>query len=129
MAVSTWCRSDVNFSFFLCLAACRTRSSACDTLSRSCARRVRLRSYYDGVRLLGLMHHRLRLLVFPMRTCNIHPQAKPETSRFPCKELPHMPVSLTTPGWAGARNNAPVHVAFRETDNVGTRNFQAFAAP
>ena len=38
-----------------------------------------------------------------------------------------MPVSLTTPGWAGARNSAPVHVAFRETDNVGTRNFQAFA--
>ena len=40
MAGSTWCRSDVNCSFFLCLAACRTRSSACDTLSRSCARRV-----------------------------------------------------------------------------------------
>jgi hypothetical protein len=34
-----------------------------------------------------------------MRTCGIHPQAKPETSRFPCKKLPHMPVSLTTPGW------------------------------
>jgi hypothetical protein len=30
----------VNCSFFLCRAACRTRSSACDTLSRSCARRV-----------------------------------------------------------------------------------------
>jgi hypothetical protein len=39
-----------------------------------------------------------------------------------------MPVSLTTPGWSGARNNASVHVAFRETDDVGTRNFQAFAA-
>jgi hypothetical protein len=39
-----------------------------------------------------------------------------------------MPVSLTTPGWSGARNNASAHVAFRETDNVGTRNFQAFAA-
>ena len=35
-----WWRSAVNFSFFLCLAACRMRSSACDTLSRSCARRV-----------------------------------------------------------------------------------------
>jgi hypothetical protein len=35
-----WCRSAVNFSFFLCLAACRTRSSAWDTLSRICARRV-----------------------------------------------------------------------------------------
>ena len=42
-----------------------------------------------------------------MRTCGIRPQAKPETSRFPCKELPHMPVSLTTPGWAGARNTRP----------------------
>jgi hypothetical protein len=27
----------------------------------------------------------------------LHPPAKPETSRFPCKELPHMPGSLTTP--------------------------------
>jgi len=28
----------------------------------------------------------------------------------------------------GARNNAPVHVAFRENEHVGTRNFKAFAA-
>src|SRR5712672_2538783 len=114
MAGPTWCRSEVNLSFFPCLAACRTRSSACDTLARSCARRVlcwpafplvsvlgspgsrhgslrfvrRLLGYYDGVRLLGLVHHRLRLLVFPMRTCGVHPQAEPETSRFPGKELP-----------------------------------------
>jgi type IV secretory pathway TrbD component len=40
MAWSTWCRSDVNRSFFLCPATCRTRSRACDTLPRSCARRV-----------------------------------------------------------------------------------------
>src|SRR6266487_3752297 len=40
MVGSIWCRSDVNLSFFLCLAACRTRPSACDTLSRFCARRV-----------------------------------------------------------------------------------------
>jgi len=33
-----------------------------------------------------------------MRTCGVHPQVEPETSRFPCKELPHMPGSLTTPG-------------------------------
>ena len=39
-----------------------------------------------------------------------------------------MPVSLTTPGWADARNNASDHVAFRKTDDVGTRDFQAFAA-
>ena len=31
----------MNFSFFLCLAAFRTRSSAWDTLSRICVRRVR----------------------------------------------------------------------------------------
>ena len=35
----TWCRSaGENFSFFLCLATCRTRSSACDTRSRPCVR-------------------------------------------------------------------------------------------
>ena len=36
-----WWKSAVNLSFFRCLAAPRTRSSAWDTLSRSCARRVR----------------------------------------------------------------------------------------
>ena len=35
-----WWRSVVNLSFFLCLAACRTRSSACDTRSRLCVRCV-----------------------------------------------------------------------------------------
>ena len=35
-----WWRSVVNLSFFLCLAACRARSSACDTLSRLCVRCV-----------------------------------------------------------------------------------------
>ena len=34
-------------------------------------------------------------------------------SRFPCKELPHMPVSSTTPGRLGARDIAPIRVAFR----------------
>jgi len=32
-----------------------------------------------------------------MRTSGVHPPAKPETSRFPCKERPHMPGSVTTP--------------------------------
>ena len=36
-----WWRSAVNLSFLFRLAVCRTRSSAWDTLSRSCARRVR----------------------------------------------------------------------------------------
>ena len=89
-----WWKSAVNLSFFLSLAAFRMRSSACDTLARLCVRRVlcwpafplvpALRStgsaagslralfagfisYYGGVRLLGSVHHRLRLLAFPMR--------------------------------------------------------------
>jgi hypothetical protein len=38
-----------------------------------------------------------------------------------------MPGSPTTPGCAGTRDVAPAHVAFRENDHVGTRDFQAFA--
>ena len=39
-----------------------------------------------------------------------------------------MPGSKTTPGLAGARNDAPVSVAFRGVNNVGTRVSNAFAA-
>jgi hypothetical protein len=63
-----------------------------------------------------------------MRTCSVHPQVEPEISRFPCKELLHMPGSATTPGWAGTRAGAPLHFAFRDYEHVGTRDFQAFAA-
>src|SRR5215472_883770 len=35
-----WWKSAVNLSFFLSFATCRMRSSACDTLTRLCARRV-----------------------------------------------------------------------------------------
>jgi hypothetical protein len=52
----------------------------------------------------------------------------PEISRFPRKGRPYMPGSQTTPGPAGARNNAPASVAFREVNNVGTRVHNAFAA-
>jgi hypothetical protein len=38
---------------------------------------------------LGLVHHRLRLLAFPMRACSVHPQAEPETSRFRCAKRFH----------------------------------------
>jgi hypothetical protein len=64
-----------------------------------------------------------------MRTSSPISLAKPEISRFPHKERPHMPGSPTTPGWAGTRANAPVHVAFRDYDHVGTRDYLAFAAP
>ena len=84
--------------------------------------------YYGGVRLLEFVHHRLRLLVFPMRTRGSPPLAKPEISRFPRKELPHMPGSRTTPGRAAARAIASVRVAFRTFEHVGTRVAQVFAA-
>lgn len=54
--------------------------------------------------------------------------ANPEISRFPYKELPCMPGSRTTPGWASARSNAPVHFAFRYMNTVGTRDINPFAA-
>lgn len=39
-----------------------------------------------------------------------------------------MPGSSTTPGRTGARDSAPVRVAFRESDDVGTRNMISYAA-
>ena len=39
-----------------------------------------------------------------------------------------MPGSLTTPGPAGARNDAPASFAFRGVNNVGPRVSNAFAA-
>src|SRR3954447_15945183 len=39
-----------------------------------------------------------------------------------------MPGSPTTPGWTGTCDVAPVHVAFRDSDHVGTRDYLAFAA-
>ena len=47
--------------------------------------------------------------------------ADPEISRFPCKELPYMPGSATTPGQTDARDCAPARVAFRSVDSVGAR--------
>jgi hypothetical protein len=43
-------------------------------------------------------------------------------SRCPHNELPHMPGSSTTPGRPGARAHAPVRVAFRFRNGVGTRD-------
>jgi hypothetical protein len=63
-----------------------------------------------------------------MRTGGVHPLVEPETSRFPRKELPHMPGSWTTPGRAEARAIASVHVAFRAFEHVGTQIAQVFAA-
>jgi len=154
MAGSTWCKSDVNRSFFLCLAACRTRSSACDTLARSCARRGallvgvfhwfpslappaplriaplvrRLHGYYNGIRLLGSVHRRLRLLVSRRGPTVSTPPAKPEASRFPCKELPHMLRVFDHAGLGGrSRYRASLLPSVILTTS-GVRKYQAFAA-
>src|SRR5258708_40188284 len=37
-----------------------------------------------------------------------------------------MPGSSTTPGRVGARDNAPIHVAFRDSEHVGTRDKSCF---
>ena len=39
-----------------------------------------------------------------------------------------MPVSTTTPGRLGARTIAPIRVAFRQQNDVGTRDEGTFAA-
>ena len=91
----------------------------------------RLLSYYGGVRLLTIVHHRLRLLASPMRTSAARVRSllvDRETSRFPCKERPHMPSSPTTPGRASTSVDAPVRVAFRNAKSVGARNEVIFAA-
>src|SRR5437764_68178 len=48
-----WWKSAVNFSFFLSLATFRLRSSACDTLSRHCVRRVLCWPAFPSVPALG----------------------------------------------------------------------------
>jgi hypothetical protein len=98
-------------------------------LRHRCSGFVRgLLRYYGGVRLLGSVHHRLRLLTFPMRTSTVSWLVRPEISRFPCKERAYMPGSTTTPGRLSTHVSALRHLAFRYTDSVGTRNFFSIAA-
>jgi hypothetical protein len=54
--------------------------------------------------LLPSVHHWLRLLAFPMRTCHAA-TARPEISRFPNKERACVPGSSTTPSRRSARND------------------------
>ena len=157
----------MNFSFFLCLAACRTRSSAWDTLSRTSLRRATARRYLSApsgacfadpcspwsppfappppppvARLCSAASSLL------WRSLTSHARASPasaprlpdadqrrrtalaghEISRFPHKERLHMPGSQTAPGRAGARNSAPVHIAFHNEYSVGARFSLTFAA-
>ena len=54
--------------------------------------------------------------------------ANREISRFPRKERPHMPGSTTTPDRLGACAIAPIRIAFRQQNDVGTRDEGTFAA-
>jgi len=63
-----------------------------------------------------------------MRTCDVHPQAELETSRFPRKELPYMPGSPTTPDLQSARDDTLQRIAFRHHKDVGVRHHGLFVA-
>ena len=145
----------MNCSFFLCLAAFRTRPNAWVTRARLCVRCVLCWSAFPLVPGLGSANSaagRPALFIRFIATMpesdfsgscisgfgsspsrygpsgHKRPMADPEISRFPRKERPYMPGSKTTPGLAGARNDAPASVAFRGVNNVGTRVYNAFAA-
>jgi hypothetical protein len=49
--------------------------------------------------------------------------ARPGISRFPYKELLHMPGSSTTPGRSDLTMARPKRVAFRTRNSVGTRKW------
>ena len=56
------------------------------------------------------------------------PMVRLEISRFPFKELAHMPGSTTAPSLQGTRDVAPYHVAFHRHKGMGTRDDVNFAA-
>src|SRR5262249_2603935 len=143
----------VNRSFFRCLATCRMRVSACDTLSRSCARRVLCWLAFPSASALGSTDSAAgcpALFVgfpatiaesdFPRPFIIGYGSSPPECgqsgepqlarrgiSRFPSKELLHMPGSSTTPGRSDLAMVHPKRVAFRTRNSVGARRL-AFAA-
>lgn len=68
------------------------------------------------------VHRRLWFLTFKARSSKASPLDGPGISRFPCKELFHIPGSTTTPGQWGTRDVASHRAAFRLRNGVGTRN-------
>ena len=144
-----WWKSAVNCSFFLCLAACRMRSSACDTLTRLCVRRVlcwpafplapALRSTNSAADRSALfagftattagsdfsrsVHHRLRLLAFPMRA--LGQRAHRSSVRPPGSRARSV---RTCQGLRPRRAEralafvAPSRIAFRSVNGVGARD-------
>ena len=149
----TWWRSAVNFSFFLCLAACRTRSrpvtrlpgpapGACFSGPRSPWSPPLAPPAPPRIAPLCSSASQLlwRGLTSPARSSSATaprlpdadrrrapPRIGREISRFPCKERPHMPGSATTPGWPGARDSALV-MSPSAGYSVGARDSVPFAA-
>src|SRR5436853_7792973 len=149
-----WWRSAVNFSFFLCLAACRMRASACDTVPRLCARPMLCWLAFPSASALGSpAPQRIappcssasqllwRSLTPHVRASSATAPRLPDAdqasnapvvgrgvSRFPRKEHACVPGSSTTPGRPSACVGALGHIAFHYTDSVGTRNQFSIAA-
>src|SRR5216683_2305060 len=105
--------------------AIRATASHCytDCWSRQTLHQLRLRSPASQLLWRGLTSrlcassasaHRL-----PDADHSLLALARREISRFPGKERTHMLGSTTAPGRAGARDDAPVHVAFRSKHSVG----------
>src|SRR6266702_8973773 len=67
-------------------SAAADSSADCSAAGRHFVRR--LHSYYDGVRLLVPVHHRLRLLAFPMRTAVLYERNSTTTARHETSQLP-----------------------------------------
>src|SRR5215217_5753803 len=143
-----WWSSAVNRSFFLCLAACRRRSSAWDTLSRFRARRVLCWSAFPLAppppRPLFWLRSAASLLLWrgltsPVRASSATaprlPDADPGSTPGRAGDLPvpgqeasvHAGV-FDHAGSAKARAGASARVAFRHSNTVGTRNCRPFAA-
>jgi len=76
-----------------------------------------------------IVHHRLRLLAFPTRAsaARILVLADHEISGSKQRACAHAS-SKTTPGRLGARVIAPIRVAFRHRNDVGTQDEGTFAA-
>src|SRR5229473_2223498 len=133
-----WWRSEVNCSFFLCLAAFRTRSSAWVTRTRLCARCVLCWSAFPLVPGLGSANSaagRPALFVGFIATMPESDFSGSCISGYGSSPSRYGPSDYNR-AYGRSRDlpvpatGASVHarVAFREVNNVGTRVHNAFAA-
>jgi len=145
-----WCRSAVNFSFLVYLAACCMRPNACDTLSRSCAQRVLCWSTFPLVPALcstGSAADRSALFVgLIWRRPTFHARASPASapclpdadrcqawqpvSRLPTSSafLLRVTCSQTFRQDGNASHNGVTHVAFDYFHGLGSCDMPYFVA-